>query len=239
MAVDIGQFYSRIDTPQLAFAGNGLGLANVRQSTFTTLLLGRVGILDETELLASSTFRDQSSDVFVGGVKITSRNITGFGDVRFGLRHTFLTEGPGHPNIIATLSGQIPTGHTSYAVGGGLALVKSFDPVVLFANANYWHAFSRDFSDVTLLGPESRFDITLGYALALNDTLTISTSVSGLFSGETRFATATLLQQEAYSLQLGLTSWLAKGLYIEPSVSFGLSGPGDSVAFGVTVPYSF
>ena len=46
-------------------------------------------------------------------------------------------------------------------------------------------------------------------------------------------------QQDSYSMQVGLTSWLAKGLYIEPSVSFGLSGPGNSVAFGVTVPYTF
>jgi hypothetical protein len=75
--------------------------------------------------------------------------------------------------------------------------------------------------------------------LALNDTLTISTSVSGLFSSASTFTNARLLRQEIYSLQLGLTSYLAQGLYIEPSVSFGLSGPGDSVAFGVTLPYTF
>ncbi len=40
-------------------------------------------------------------------------------------------------------------------------------------------------------------------------------------------------------MQFGLTSWLAKGLYIEPTVSFGLNGPGDSFALGVTVPYTF
>ena len=39
--------------------------------------------------------------------------------------------------------------------------------------------------------------------------------------------------------RFALTSWLAEGLYIEPSVSFGLSGPEDSFAFGVTIPYAF
>jgi len=150
-----------------------------------------------------------------------------------------LAEVPGRPNVIATIFGHVPTGQTSYAVGGGLSLVKSFDPAVLFATANYRHAFSRDFADITRLEPEDRFDVTLGYALALNDTLTISTSVSGLFSGRSTFTNATLLRQDIYSLQLGLTSYLAPGLYIEPTVSFGLSGPGDSVAFGVTVPYTF
>ena len=239
VAVDIGEFYSRSDTPILAIAGNAIGLANIKQSTFTTFLQARVGILNETELFVSSTFRAQNSNVSVGGTQVAGNNRTEFGDIRLGVRHTLLTEGPGRPNVIATLNGYIPTGHTSYAVGGGLALVKSFDPVVLFAVANYRHTFSRNFADITRLEPQNRFDVTLGYALALNDTLTISTSVSGLFADATSFDNATLLQQEGYSLQFGLTSWLATGLYIEPSVSFGLSGPGNSVAFGVTLPYSF
>ncbi len=64
-------------------------------------------------------------------------------------------------------------------------------------------------------------------------------AVSGLFTFETEFDNATLREQELFSLQFGLTSWLAKGLYIEPTVSFGLNGPGDSFAIGVTVPYTF
>jgi hypothetical protein len=159
--------------------------------------------------------------------------------VRLGIRHTLLKEGPRRPNIIATLDGRIPTGDTSYAVGGGLAFVKSIDPVVLFASTNYRHTFSRDFAEVTRLEPEDRIDVSMGYALALNDTLTISTSVSGLFTRATSFDNAKLRQQDNFSLKFGMTSWLAKGLYIEPSVSFGLNSPGDSFAFGVLVPYSF
>jgi excisionase family DNA binding protein len=239
VAVDIGQFYARNDNTQLAIVGNAVGLANVNQSAFTTLLVGRIGILNETELFVSSIFRSQRSDVFAAGTKVAESRLSEFGDVRVGLRRTLITEGPGRANLIATIAGHIPTGSTSYAVGGGLALVKSFDPVVLFASTNYRHTFSREFADITRLEPERRLDITLGYALALNDTLTISTAVSALFSGETSFANATLLRQESYSLQLGLTSYLARGLYIEPTVSFGLSGPGNSVAFGVTLPYTF
>jgi excisionase family DNA binding protein len=239
VTVDFGQFFSRRDDQELAAVNGGVGLATIEQETFTTLLLGRVGVLDETELFASTTFRHQNSDAFVGGTKISESDRTEFGDVRLGVRHTLLKEGPGVPNIIGTLDARIPTGDMSYAVGGGLAFVKSIDPVVLFANANYRHTFSKNFSDITRLEPEDRFDVTMGYALALNDTLTISTSVSGVFSGETSFDDATLLAQDSYSLSLGLTSWLAKGLYIEPSVSFGLSGPGNSVAFGVTMPYTF
>ena len=239
MAGDFGLFFSRSDNQQLASVGGGVGLATVEQETFTTLVQGRVGVLDETEFFGSTTFRHQDSAAYVGSTKVSESNRTEFGDIRLGVRHTLLKEGVGRPNVIATIDGRIPTGHTSYAVGGGLALVKSVDPAILFANANYRHTFSREFSDITRLEPEDRFDVSMGYALALNDTLTISTAVSGLFSGATSFDNATLRQQDSYSLSFGLTSWLAKGLYIEPSVSFGLSGPGDSVAFGVTVPYTF
>ncbi len=239
VTVDFGQFYSKSDNQQLAQFSGGIGLATVEQETFTTLFLGRVGVFDETELFASTTFRDQQSDVFFGSQKLSESGRTEFGDVRLGVRHTLLQEGPGRPDIIATLDGRIPTGDTSYAVGGGLAVVKSIDPAVLFANINYRHTFSRDFADVTRLEPEDRIDVSMGYALALNDTLTISTSVSGLFTGATSFDNAELRQRDNFSLQFGLTSWLAKGLYIEPSVSFGLDGPGDSFAFGVLVPYNF
>ncbi len=239
VTIDFGQFYSKSDNQQLAVGSGGIGLATVEQETLTTLFLGRVGVLDETELFASTTFSDQDNDVFLGSRKIIDSSRTEFGDVRLGIRHTLLKEGPGRPNIIATLDGRIPTGDTSYAVGGGLAFVKSVDPVVLFANTNYRHTFSRDFADVTRLEPEDRIDVSMGYALALNDTLTISASVSGLFTGATSFDNAELRQRDNFSLQFGLTSWLAKGLYIEPSVSFGLDGPGDSFAFGVLVPYSF
>ncbi len=118
-------------------------------------------------------------------------------------------------------------------------MVKSIDPVVLFANANYRHTFSRDFADVTRLEAEDRIDATLGYALALNDTLTLSMALSGLFTGATDFDNAELRQRQFFSLEFGLTSLLTKNLYIEPTVSFGLNGPGNSFALGVSLPYTF
>jgi excisionase family DNA binding protein len=221
VTMDFGLFFSRNDNQTLAAAGSGIGFATIEQQTATAFILGRVGVLDETELFASTTYRNENNDVFLFNNKISGSSRTEFGDVRLGVRHTFLKEGPGRPNLIATLDGRIPTGDTSYAIGGGLALTKSIDPVVLFANANYRYTFSEDFADITRLEPEDRFDISLGYALSLNDTLTISTSVSGVFSSETNFGNVTLRQQDTYSLSFGLTSWLAEGLYIEPTVSPG------------------
>ncbi len=216
-----------------------IGLATTETETFTGSLVGRYGLFEETELFASTSYRVQDAGFFFGNTELSDSSINEFGALRLGLRRTLLHEGPGLPDIIATIDGRVPTGDTSYALGGGLTFVKSFDPAVLFASANYHHTFSRDLTDVTLLEAKDRFDFTLGYALALNDTLTLSTSVSGLFTGETAFDNAILRDRNSFSLQFALTSWLAKGLYIEPSVSFGLNGPGNSFAFGVSLPYTF
>ena len=196
VTLDLGLFYSRRDDPSLVQVGAGVGLATVEQDTVTTSLFGRYGLFEETELLASTSYRHQESKVFLGSAELSGSSRNEFGDVRLGVRRTVLREGPGRPDVIVTLDGRIPTGETSYAVGGGLALVKSIDPAVLFASANYRHTFSRDFADTTRLEPEDRLDATLGYALALNDTVTLSMSLSGLFTRETTFDNATLRNQE-------------------------------------------
>ena len=163
--------------------------------------------------------------------------------MRVGGRHTVLREGMGRPDVIVSLTGRVRTddGNNSYSAGGGIALVKSLDPVVLFANTNYLHNFSQDFADETRLEPEDRIDATFGYAYSLNDTITLSSAVSGLFLSETEFDNVTFRRQNLFSLQFGLTSWLAEGLYIEPSVSFGLNNglAGNSFVIGATLAYTF
>ena len=232
-------FYSRSEDQTLALVGAGTGLASVERDTATALLIGRYGVLEETEVFASASYRHARTSVFFGSREIASDARTEFGDVSVGLRRTVLREGPGVPDIILSVNGRLPTGDSSYAAGGGIALVKSIDPVVLFANANYLHVFAREFEDLTRLEAEHRVSASVGYGLALNDTLTLSTAVSGLFTSATSFDNAKLRQRERYFLQFGLTSYLTKGLYIEPTVSFGLNDPGNSVVFGLSMPYTF
>ncbi len=239
VVVDIGQFYSRSDNVELASVRGLPGLVTIEQETSTTLLQGRLGILNETELFAGTTYHSQDSDVFLGSTHLASSRRTEFGDVSVGIRRTFLKEGVHRPNIIATLDARLPTGHDSYAAGGGLVLVKSVDPVVLFSSVHYSHTFDRNSARVTRLEPEARVNVSVGYGLALNDTLAISTIFSGLFSGDTTSDNATFRQPALFSGRFGLTSRLTQHLYIEPSVSFALNGPRGSFAMGVTLPYAF
>jgi hypothetical protein len=117
-------------------------------------------------------------------------------------------------------------------------LVKSVDPVVIFTNLNYLHAFERDATLPSRTPPVDVVDVSMGYGLGLNDTVAISLAVSGLFSRATTVGGGST-RPSVFSARFALTTWLAEGLYLEPSISFGLSGPGESFALGVTMPYAF
>jgi len=239
VVLDFGQFYARQGNHQLAAVEGGVGLATVEQELLTAFLVARLGIFRETELFASTTFNRQRDRLFQGSTDLTTGGRTAFGATTVGIRQTLVREGVGRPDIIVSVSGQFPTDDTGYAAGGGLVFVKSIDPVVLFASAGHRYAFDRASPDTTVRAPRNSFDLSMGYGLGLNDTVAISMTVSGLFSGSTTFDNATSKQPAIFSSRFGLTTRLGEGLYIEPSVSFGLSGPGNSFAFGVTLPYAF
>ncbi len=166
VVLDPGLFYARGDAQVLATAGAGTVLATVEQNIFIAFLLARYGLFEETELFASTVYQHNESKFFFGNQELSDSSRTEFGDVGIGLRRTVLREDVGVPDVIVTIEGRIPTGDSSWAIGGGVALVKSFDPAVLFVNVNYRRAFSRDFADTTRLEPENRIDATVGYALA-------------------------------------------------------------------------
>ncbi len=239
VVMDFGLFYARSDDYVLAAINSGVGLATFRYEALTTLLQGRVGLFNETELFAGTTFNREESRQFFGAADLTSDRRGGFGGATIGVRRTLFGERARRPSIIATFSGTIPGDGRPYVVGGGVVLVKSVDPAALFLNANYFRAIRRGSTTPGSAARDS-VDLSVGYALALNDTLAISMAVSGLFTNtaaaldETRFR-----RPDTYFARFGVTSWLAKGLYIEPSVSFALTGPGRSFAFGLTLPYAF
>ncbi len=239
VTLEFGQFYAHRDEPTLTLVAGGVGLGSLETDTFITQMAARYGLTPNVELFASVPFSHRTTKVFIGNLKTSETDVTEFGTISLGARGTVLREGTGVPEIVLTLQSGIPTGEASYSLGGGMALIKSYDPAILFAGLNYTHTFSRDFSDVTRLEPEDTVDGSLGFAFALNETLLLSTSLSGIISAATDFPAAKLRQSESFSLKFGLTTQLLPGLYIEPTASFGLDGPGNSFVLGVSVPYSF
>jgi hypothetical protein len=240
VVLDFGQFYSRSDTLQLAAVGNVVQLATYEQSALTTVFVGRAGVFRETEVYAATAFHHLENRLVAGAADLATSGRNLAGDLGVGLRRTLLREASGRPDIIASIDAQIPTDDDRvYVLGGGLAFVKSIDPVVLFAGSNYRHGFRRDLTDGSRLTPGNSFDVSLGYGLGLNDSIAISTAASGVFTRAPFVESVGSGRAENFSLRFALTAALARGLYIEPSMTIGLSGPGQSFTMGITVPYSF
>ena len=195
VTLELGLFYACSDDQAFVSSGGSVALGLVERDSLISSLTVRYGLFPDTELFASSSLRRSSSQTFAGANETASTTDTRLGGITLGVRETVLHEALGVPDVMLTFRGGLPTGDNSFSLGGGVALIKSYDPVVLFANANYDHTFARRFSDVTLLEPENQLTVTLGFAFALNDTLTLSTLVSGRFTDETVFANATLYQR--------------------------------------------
>lgn len=236
--IDFGSFYTEFNGEPLATIADQNVLATLEQETFVGSIQARIGFRNETEVFVGTSYFIQDNEAFLGSQKIAASSDSDFGDLNFGVRRTLMREGVGRPNIIGSISTRIPTDDGAYALGAGAAFVKSFDPVVLFASIGYMHAFTDAETDLVRIEPSDRVDVAFGYALALNDRLALSMSVSGSFTASERREGLLLRQRDSYAVRFGLTSWLARGVYIEPSVSFNLGGPDDSFAFGLTVPYT-
>ena len=102
VVLDFGQFYSRADDLQLAVVNNGVALATREQTALSALVVGRVGIGRETEVFAATSFTRRRSRIFVDTVDLFASTQNTMGDVGVGVRHTFLKEGPGRPDIIGS-----------------------------------------------------------------------------------------------------------------------------------------
>lgn len=100
VTIEFGHFYSKQDSRELVQIDNGIGLTDVEEETLTTLLMGRVGVGNETEIFASTTPRNLDSDVYLGSTKLSEGGRLEIGDINLGVRRTLLHEGSGYPDII-------------------------------------------------------------------------------------------------------------------------------------------
>lgn len=239
LTVDFGLFYSRNDDLILGTTGDVPMLGLVESDTVGGVLVGRYAVARDTEVFARTSYQERREKIIANGQSAGSRSRNDLGDIGLGIRHTVVHEGPGRPDVILMVEGSVPTGRSSFGLGGGVTLVKSFDPSVLFGSLEYRHTFSRDFEDITRLQVRDRIDAQVGYAFALNDTVILNAALSGVFSLKTTFPNAVFRQNEIFSLRTGLTARVSRRLFVQPSVSYRLNGPGNGVVLGLNFPYTF
>lgn len=250
MTLELGVFYTKSEQQGLTILPTNFGpfiaFSQAEEDVFTSVYTARYGLPYDIQFFSTLPLlhRKRTFTASIPGTNEqdqTSSSLTETGSLRTGFRHTLIKEGFGYPDVVVSVSGIIPTRKSSYGIEGGFSLLKRFDPGVLFANFNYQHTFSREFMEFDRLQPENVFTGGFGYALSINDTLAISTSVIGVFTTQTTFdnpALPKLPAEERFSLRLALTALITERLYAEPEVIFSLNGP-STVTVGLTLPYTF
>jgi excisionase family DNA binding protein len=162
------------------------------------------------------------------------------GDASASLLFVALRERTGRPNVIVSFDGVLGTGPGDKGLGGGIVLSKSYDPAVLFAGINYLHGSDVDPADPRRSLAKHNWGLNLGYTYALNDALALSTVVLATYrNSESPDGILIPPPRERYTLQLGTTWMLARGLFLEPAVSMRLGGDGADFGFSLNIPYSF
>lgn len=149
----------------------------------------------------------------------------------------------------------LPTGNGVWSLTGGVSVVKTLDPAVVFANLNYTHYLSGHFGDISpALGQVQPGDVKLGdtwgfglgFAFALNERLSLGMSYSQQMGNSTALRPDGSSWQKvpgsesnAATLNVGMTYSLGQHLSIVPNVAIGLTPDSPNYNFSVRFPYNF
>ncbi len=154
-----------------------------------------------------------------------------------------------------TVPEKLPTGNGVWSLSGGLTVVKTVDPAILFANIGYTHNFARKFDDISSAqGIEVPGEVTLGdsiqlgggIAFALNDRMSLSTSYSHQFAQQSSIKQSGGTKQKIIgsdsssgSLNFGVTYVMTDRLSMVTNVGMGITPDAPDVSVGIKFPYSF
>ena len=211
----------------------------------------------------------------------------GLGDVSFGASWRMLKETYHRPDVVINVRGKAPTGDHPFGIGqitvtgsegnlvvperlstgtgtwavsGGISMLKTIDPMVVFASFNYFHNFDQHFDDISeladLTSPLGRRPGTVkigdaiqfgaGVAFSLNDRSSLSFSFSERIVGRSKLQydgdiSRTVVGSHANigMLNLGATFALSDRLALLTNIGAGLTRDAPGLTFSLRLPYRF
>ena len=229
----------------------------------------------------------QSGGAGADAQALTEADRTGqnWGDISFGLAWRVMPESFRRPDIVINVRGKAPTGmHPfgikleeiegsegnlkiptrlstgtgAWAISGGLSVLKTIDPLVVYASANYFHNFPAHFDDLTevpvqpgaVVSGSAQFgdaiQLGAGIAFALNDKSSLSTSFTHRMVSRSRlktdgldWRTVTGSQANVGVLNLGATFSLTDNLAILTNVGIGMTQDAPDMNFSIRLPLRF
>jgi hypothetical protein len=175
----------------------------------------------------------------------TSRPFTrdagvGLGDINWAFRYAAIHEDRGLPEVTLNVNAKADTGDEDRAlgtghwnVGTGVSLVKTIDPVVFFGSLGYtWTVEQKD------VDPGDQIPYSIGMGFSLNDRVSLSMAMAGAAIRRTEINGNEIGGSglDINSLQFTTTVQLAKRMYVEPFVGFGLTDEASDFLVGINVP---
>lgn len=150
---------------------------------------------------------------------------------------------------------ELPSGNGVWSLTSGLSFVKSLDPVVVFASLSYSYNFEADFDDIStkidVRTPGSvdlgnAFQFSAGFALALNESMSMSISYLHRFSDTAKTRAegegwSEIFGSDANSAQInfGLVYSVTPNFSVIGQVAAGLTNDAPDTQFSLKFPYSF
>lgn len=241
LALELDTFYSTDTRDQFVRTASGAAaLAQLTTRTVTTFLTPRIGLLDrlELDLFLPFGYAEQETDL---GVTRLRREEAGLGDIAGRLRYQLWYELGARPDLIVELDVRAPTGEEPllgtghWNVGGGVALVKTLDPVVFFGRLGYLVTLERAGRDP---GDQLLYQVGMGYSF--NDRVSYDMRVTGAVVGRTAQEGRTVPRSslDIITLQFGVTVRATRRLFVEPVVALGLTNDAPDVIVGVSLPFT-
>ncbi|MGH8615575.1 MAG: transporter [Gammaproteobacteria bacterium] len=174
-------------------------------------------------------------------VRNTRKAGVGLGDIEWGLRYAALHERGAIPEVTLNVNAKSDTGDVDrllgaghWYVGTGVSLVKTIDPVVFFGSLGYtWTLEEQD------VDPGDQIPYSIGMGFSLNDRVSLSMAMGGAAIRRTEVKGGEISGsgRDINSLQFSTTVQLAKRLYLEPVVGFGLTDDAADFMVGINVPF--
>ncbi|MGH6634730.1 MAG: transporter, partial [Gammaproteobacteria bacterium] len=175
----------------------------------------------------------------------------GLGDISWGLRYAALHEEEAIPEVTLNVNAKSDTGDEDrllgtghWNVGTGVSLVKTIDPVVLFGSLGY--TWTLEEGDVDLgssisgdVDPGDQILYSMGMGFSLNHRVSFSMAMGGAAIRRTEVNGGEISGSglDVNSLQFATTVQLAKRVYLEPFVGFGLTDDAGDFMVGINVPF--
>lgn len=211
----------------------------------------------------------------------------GIGDVSFGASWRMLRETYHRPDVVINVRGKAPTGAHPFGIGlmtvegsegnlvvperlstgtgvwgisGGVSLLKTIDPMVVFASFNYFHNFEGHFDDISelpdLTTPLGRvpgrvklgnaIQFGAGVAFALNERSSLSLSFTERIVSRSQLGadgdplkTVVGSQANIAVLNIGATFALSDRLALMSNIGAGLTRNAPGLTVSLRLPYRF